>query len=96
MIAEVGVSISRMPGPPRGPSYRITSTSPAVTVPSMMRSVASSSEWNTRAVPLKKVPSLPVILATAPVGARLPYRMRRWLSFLIGLSRAWMMSCSTG
>ena len=28
MIAEVGVSISGIPGPPFGPSYRITTTSP--------------------------------------------------------------------
>lgn len=28
MMAEVGVSISGMPGPPLGPSYRMTTTEP--------------------------------------------------------------------
>ena len=28
MMAAVTASISRMPGPPRGPSYRMTTTSP--------------------------------------------------------------------
>ncbi|CUP59459.1 Uncharacterised protein [Flavonifractor plautii] len=31
--AAVAVSISRMPGPPWGPSFRITSTSPCCTTP---------------------------------------------------------------
>ena len=34
--------------------------------------MAFSSESNGRAVPVKLRPSLPVILATAPSGARLP------------------------
>ena len=33
---------------------------------------------------LERRPSLPVILATAPAGARLPYSTTRWLSGLIG------------
>ena len=31
--AEVGLSISRIPGPPRGPSYRMTTTSPGTILP---------------------------------------------------------------
>ena len=31
--AEVGFSISRIPGPPLGPSYRITTTSPGTILP---------------------------------------------------------------
>ncbi len=37
MIALVGDSISRMPGPPRGPSWRMTMTWPFFTRPSRMR-----------------------------------------------------------
>ena len=46
----------------------------------------SSSLSKTLAGPVNCRPSLPVILATAPSGARLPRRMRMWPSFLIGLS----------
>ena len=38
----------------------------------------SSSESNTRAGPEKRRPSLPVILPTAPPGARLPRRIEMW------------------
>ena len=40
MMALVGESISRIPGPPRGPSLRMTSTSPARTRPSRIACVA--------------------------------------------------------
>ncbi len=52
MMAPVGLSISRMPGPPTGPSPRITTTSPALTLPARMAAVARSSPSNTRAVPV--------------------------------------------
>ena len=42
---------------------------------------------NTMALPLNCRPSLPVIFATAPSVARLPRRITKWLSFLIGLSK---------
>ena len=45
---------------------------------------ASSSELKTRAVPLKMLPSFPVILATAPSSAKLPRRIIMCPSFLIG------------
>ena len=32
-MALVGLSISRMPGPPLGPSYRMTTTSPETILP---------------------------------------------------------------
>ena len=51
MMAPVGLSISRIPGPPTGPSPRMTTTSPAFTLPARMAAVARSSPSNTRAVP---------------------------------------------
>ena len=44
ITAEVGESISRMPGPPLGPSYRMTMTSPFCMVPSRIWVRAVSSE----------------------------------------------------
>src|SRR5271155_3278943 len=49
MMALVGASISLMPGPPRGPSKRMTTTSPAWMPPSSIFSRACSSELKTRA-----------------------------------------------
>ena len=46
----------------------------------------SSSQSYTRAGPENVRPSLPVILATAPPGARLPRRMRMWPFGSIGFS----------
>src|SRR5205807_1531744 len=75
--APVTWSISRIPGPPRGPSYRMTMKSPALIFPALMARNASSSRLNTRARP-RKVSSLwPASLATQPSGARLPLRMAR-------------------
>ena len=45
----VSESISRMPGPPRGPSWRTTITSPGVILPLITALVASSSLSKTRA-----------------------------------------------
>ena len=49
--AAVTSSISRMPGPPLGPSLRITTTSPGSIRPAVTASIASSSHSNTRAGP---------------------------------------------
>src|SRR5690606_2356598 len=75
LIAPVIASISRMPGPPFGPSYRITTTSPAVIVPSSSASIAARSPSNTRAVPVITVVSNPALFTTAPSGASEPDRM---------------------
>ena len=72
---DVGYSISCMPGPPRGPSYLITTTSPAATRPERMPSTASSCDSKTLAGPLKVNSSsgTPAVFTIAPSGARLPY-----------------------
>src|SRR5204862_203543 len=72
MIAEVGESISRMPGPPLGPSYRITTMSPGLMRPARIAASESSSQSNTRAGPVIFTCLIPVIFATAPSDARLP------------------------
>ena len=66
----VGVSISLMPGPPLGPSYRMMTTSPAFTLSSMMAVMASSSLSKTRARPvnLLMLSATPAALTTAPSG----------------------------
>mmetsp|Transcript_8730 Transcript_8730/g.20602 ORF Transcript_8730/g.20602 Transcript_8730/m.20602 type:complete len:274 (-) Transcript_8730:948-1769(-) len=91
MIADVGVNISGMPGPPLGPSYRITTTIPAVISLRSSAASMSSSESNTAAVPLNVSPSLPVILATEPSGAMLPYKTCKCPVFLIGASTGRMI-----
>mmetsp|Transcript_15904 Transcript_15904/g.41237 ORF Transcript_15904/g.41237 Transcript_15904/m.41237 type:complete len:264 (+) Transcript_15904:302-1093(+) len=52
----------------------------------------SSSLSKQRATPSKTRPSLPVILATEPSGARLPYRIWMWPSGLMGVSSG-MITC---
>ena len=71
-MAEVTPSISRIPGPPFGPSYRTTTTSPARMRRPWTARNASSSQSNTRAGPSNRNGSCPVIFATQPSGARLP------------------------
>ncbi len=61
-----------MPGPPRGPSQRMITTSPAPMSPPCTAANASSSHSNTRAGPLNDIRSLPAIFMTHPSGARLP------------------------
>ncbi len=73
--APVIASISRIPGPPFGPSYRMTTTSPAVMVPSSSASIAARSRSNTRAVPSNTDSSKPADFTTAPPGAREPRRI---------------------
>ena len=62
----------------------------------MMAAMPASSPWNTRAVPVKRSPSWPVIFATAPSGARSPRRITKWPSGLMGLSNGRMMRCPAG
>ena len=85
IIAEVGLSISLIPGPPFGPSNRITTTSPSEIFFSRIAVIPSSSELKTFAFPVNRVPSLPVIFATAPSGAKFPYSTLKWLEFFTGL-----------
>ncbi|COX31818.1 Uncharacterised protein [Mycobacterium tuberculosis] len=68
-------SISRIPGPPLGPSYRITTASPTVMVPSSRASSAARSPSKTLAVPSNTSESNPAVLTTAPSGASDPCRM---------------------
>ncbi len=76
-MAAVTPSISRIPGPPFGPSCRITTTSPARMRPACTASKAASSPSNTRAGPRYVPKSCPATLTTQPSGARLPRRMTR-------------------
>src|SRR5690606_7509076 len=64
LIAPVTASISRIPGPPRGPSPRITTTSPGCSEPSA--SMAACSPSNTLAVPSNRAESKPALFTTAP------------------------------
>ena len=64
-----------MPGPPLGPSYLITTTSPSSISPLDTESNASSSLSNTFAVPVNLVISTPAVLITAPSGASVPFRI---------------------
>mmetsp|Transcript_37762 Transcript_37762/g.88853 ORF Transcript_37762/g.88853 Transcript_37762/m.88853 type:complete len:335 (+) Transcript_37762:311-1315(+) len=93
MTIEVGESISFMPGPPLGPSYRITMTLPRSDSWSLTTcAIRSSSASKHMAGPWKRVPSLPVILPTAPSGARVPSRMAMCPVALTGLAKVPMTS----
>ena len=61
-----------MPGPPRGPSYRITITSPGWYERRSTAAKASSSQSKQRAGPRKRRLLIPATLTIAPWGARLP------------------------
>src|SRR6266446_10288343 len=63
-----------MPGPPTGPSLRMTRTSPAAYSRLRTASTHSSSSSNTRAVPSNTRFFRPATLMTAPSGQRLPLR----------------------
>jgi len=65
------------PGPPFGPRYLSTATvfSPFLISPFSTASTKASSVSNVLAFPVNSRPSFPVILATAPPGARLPFRI---------------------
>ena len=68
-------------------------TSPSLILPARIAFIAFSSESHGLAVPVKLIPSLPVILATPPSGARLPYITTKWLSVLIGLDSGCTIFC---
>mmetsp|Transcript_11442 Transcript_11442/g.29743 ORF Transcript_11442/g.29743 Transcript_11442/m.29743 type:complete len:200 (-) Transcript_11442:706-1305(-) len=53
----------------------------------------SSSQSKHSAVPSNESPSFPVILATEPSGARLPYKICRWPDALIGCEIGTITSC---
>ena len=73
-IAEVGFSISLIPGPPFGPSYLITTTSPGTILPPLIAATASSSDSNTLAGPSCTIISSTTAerFTTLPSGAILP------------------------
>ncbi len=73
-ICEVGASISRIPGPPLGPSNLITITSPSFIFPLEISSIADSSLSKTTAFPLNFIIDglTPLDLIIAPLGAKLP------------------------
>ena len=75
-IAEVGDNISLIPGPPFGPSYLITTTSPSTILFPNIASIASSSESNTLAGPLWfSISSRTAdFLTTAPSKAKFPFK----------------------
>ncbi len=79
MMSEVGASISFMPGPPLGPSYRMTTKCPSFTLPCMIPALASSSESKQIALPvnLRIEGWIPAVFTTAPSGARFPNRTAR-------------------
>ena len=70
--AEVGFNISGIPGPPFGPTYRMTTTSPTLIFLSSIPWINSFSPSNTLAGPVNFSPSFPVIFATEPLIARFP------------------------
>ena len=80
-----------MPGPPLGPSERITKMSPALIWPPIMLAMASSSDSKTRAGPVILGFFTPLILATAPSVARLPFKIAKWPCAYRGLSQ-WRMT----
>ena len=85
-MAAVGASISRIPGPPLGPSKRMTTTSPALTWSSRIASRHSSSESKTIAGPVKLRVFTPDTFATAPSGQRFPFKITRCPSLDFGWS----------
>ena len=81
-------NISLIPGPPLGPSYLITTTSPSSISPLETASNAYSSLSKTFAVPVNSVISTPAVLITPPSGANVPFRITAVPTSCIG--------CSTG
>src|SRR5699024_10667568 len=80
-------SISGIPGPPLGPVWRMTRTSPSLISLWVTASVASASVSNTRAGPVCLVTFTPDTLATAPLGAKLPFKTINGPSARFGLSK---------
>ena len=73
-IAAVVASISLIPGPPFGPSYLITRTSPSLYFFSLTALNASSSQSKHLALPLKNWDFIPATFTIAPSGAKLPFK----------------------
>ena len=92
-MADVGFSISGIPGPPRGPTYLITTTSPAFILPVLMPLINSCSPSNTLAGPVNNSPSLPEIFATLPFSARLPNSICKCPVDLTGCSTGRIIFC---
>ena len=94
LSSDVSDSISRMPGPPRGPSLRTTTTSPALISPRIAASVAASSLSNTRAGPRKVISCCDTAptLITAPSGASEPKSTQSAPRSECGLSSGRMQS----
>ena len=91
LIAPVTASISRIPGPPAGPSYRITTASPALIAPAVTAAIASFSSSKTRATPYISAASNDALLTTAPSGAREPRSTVSPPVGWIGSAIAWMI-----
>jgi len=87
-IADVGLSISLIPGPPFGPSYLITTTSPGTILPPLIAAMASSSQSNTLAGPSCTIIDSATAerFTTEPSGARFPLSTARPPVLLYGLS----------
>ena len=90
--AAVVASISRMPGPPAGPSFLMTMTSPSSYARSLIAANASSSHSKTRAGPENTIWSsvMPAIFTMAPSGARLPFNPTTPPVVERGVETGWM------
>ena len=75
-----------MPGPPLGPSLRITTTSPFDILLLNKASKASCSLLKTLAGPEKLFISIPAVFTTEPFGDKLPFNTAIPPSLEIGLS----------
>ena len=88
-----------MPGPPEGPSLRMTTTSPSLIPWAVTAAMASSSFSNTRAGPVCSMRSWPESFTTQPSGARLPRRIARppcgFSALSIGRTTSWPASSTT-
>ena len=85
-IAAVICNISLIPGPPFGPSFLITTTSPFLILLLKRASNASCSLSKTFAGPLNVSISIPATFTTDPLGDRDPLNIAKPPSLEIGLS----------
>ena len=72
----------------------MTSTSPGLIFLPRIAFIAAGSESNTRAGPVIETFFSPVIFATQPSGARLPFRIARWPCLYIGFDQGRITSWS--
>ena len=75
-----------MPGPPFGPSFLITTTSPLLILLLNKASIASCSLSKTFAGPENSFTSMPAVFTTDPFGESVPFKIAIPHSFEIGLS----------